>query len=109
MRCLDIGTGASCIFPLLGLKHLNWTWVASEVVSESIESSNANIKSNNLTDQIEVRKQPSTDHIFKGIIQTGESFFATVCNPPFHSSMEQTGHNKKRALEVSFSHFTKAF
>jgi len=100
VRCLDIGTGASCIFPLLGYKHFKWTWVASEIIAESIESSNKNIERNSLTENIEVRKQISREHIFEGVIKPGEKFFATVCNPPFHSSLEQTGHNKKRALEA---------
>lgn len=31
IRCLDIGTGASCIYPILGSQQFGWNFVASEI------------------------------------------------------------------------------
>jgi 23S rRNA (adenine1618-N6)-methyltransferase len=37
--------------------------------------------------RVEVRLQASTTPVFHGIIRPGETFAATLCNPPFHASL----------------------
>ena len=72
-RCaIDIGTGASCIFPLLGHKNFGWHWIASEIVEDSITSARNNISMNSLEEFIEVREMQK-EHIFEGT-----SFASTI-------------------------------
>ena len=42
----DSGTGASCIYPLLGVRMYDWNFLATDVDTESIESANVNINLN---------------------------------------------------------------
>jgi 23S rRNA (adenine1618-N6)-methyltransferase len=90
VRVLDIGTGASCIYPIIGNKEYGWTFVGSEIDPKSIESANNILKSNpSLQGKIEIRLQNNPKEYFAGIIQKGEKFDVTICNPPFNSSLEE--------------------
>jgi len=42
----------------------------------------------NLVDKISVRLQKDKNNFFKGIIEDGENYDLTMCNPPFHASLE---------------------
>ena len=94
---LDIGTGANCIYPILGYSLFNWRFVASESNVKSYDSA-ANILSQNLDqlNNIELRKQENNNHIFKSIIKKGESYTATICNPPFYASKEESIKESQR-------------
>ncbi|MBL4900196.1 MAG: 23S rRNA (adenine(1618)-N(6))-methyltransferase RlmF [Colwellia sp.] len=85
---LDIGTGASCIYPMLGVRTQGWHFVASDIDPISIKAANVNVNANKgLAKQITCRLQHNTDHIFTGIIQPDEYYHLTMCNPPFHKSL----------------------
>lgn len=85
---LDIGTGASCIYPLLGARTQGWHFIASDIDPISITAANANVESNKgLTKQITCRLQKNSHYIFDGIIQPKEYYHLTMCNPPFHKSL----------------------
>ena len=43
VKGIDIGTGASCIYALLGAKMNKWQFVATEVADESVKSAKANV------------------------------------------------------------------
>lgn len=89
-KCLDIGTGANCIYPIIGLQSYNWSFVGSDIDPVSIESAKNIINRNQgLRDKIEIRKQDKPSRIFFGIIQKDEKFEATICNPPFHASAKE--------------------
>jgi 23S rRNA (adenine1618-N6)-methyltransferase len=47
---------------------------------------------------IECRAQPSAAESFRGVIQRGETFDASMCNPPFHASAAEAaaGNLRKR-------------
>lgn len=97
---LDIGTGASCIYPILAQRCYKWQFVASDVDPESIASSQQIIdKNDGLTDTISLRHQPDSKHIFNNIITPQDRFDVTLCNPPFHRSLEEAsiGSARKRA------------
>jgi 23S rRNA (adenine1618-N6)-methyltransferase len=90
IRALDIGTGANCIYPIIGSQSYNWSFVASDISKDSILNAQKIIDSNeNLKDKIELRFQINKDNIFSGIIKNNEKFDLTMCNPPFHSSLEE--------------------
>lgn len=90
VKCLDIGVGANCIYPIIGVKEYAWSFVGTDIDPLAIESANKTIDSNpSLKGKIELRIQNNPKDIFYGIIQPDEIFDLSVCNPPFHASAEE--------------------
>ncbi|TKY59696.1 Methyltransferase protein 16-like [Spatholobus suberectus] len=57
VRGFDIGTGASCIYPLLGASLQGWSFVGSDVTDVAIEWAERNVNSNpHISQLIEIRK-----------------------------------------------------
>ncbi len=99
---LDIGTGANCIYPLIGAHEYGWRFTGSEVNPQAFASGQAIINGNpGLTRQIRLRRQKEGQAIFTGIIHKNETYDATLCNPPFHDSAASAragGERKRRNL-----------
>ncbi len=94
---LDIGTGATCIYPILGAREYNWHFVASDIDPVSIKAANANIYANkNITKQINCRLQNNSANMFQGIIKKDEFYHLTMCNPPFHKSLSDAAKGTER-------------
>jgi len=88
VNVLDIGTGATCIYPILGACEYDWHFVASDIDPISVKAANTNINANsNIAKHINCRLQKNSSHIFNGIIKEQEFFHLTMCNPPFHKSL----------------------
>lgn len=99
IRVLDIGTGANCIYPIIGANEYGWSFVGSEVDATAVSAAQTLIENNPaLQGKLEVRLQKNPQHIFKGIIQQDERFDLTLCNPPFHSSAEEAQASTLRKL-----------
>lgn len=97
IKILDIGTGATCIYPLLGVAAYNWNFVATDIDLDSLDTAQDIIDDNNFTDTIELRQQFDEKNILKGIIKDNDSFSAVMCNPPFYKSAEEAqGANKRK-------------
>ncbi|QEE49012.1 23S rRNA (adenine(1618)-N(6))-methyltransferase RlmF [Flavobacterium alkalisoli] len=100
ITCLDVGTGASCIYPILGVTEYNWNFIASDIAIASIESAKSITDTNPiLKDKIECRLQNNPKNIFTGIIGTQEKIDVTLCNPPFHSSAEEAQKGTQRKVK----------
>lgn len=96
---LDIGVGANCIYPAIGVSEYGWTFVGSDADPKSLASAGKIAESNEqLKDRVEIRLQPDADSIFHGIIGAGERFDFTLCNPPFHSSEEEAQKGTQRKV-----------
>ena len=87
IKVLDIGTGANCIYPIIGNKSYGWKFIASDIDPISVENAKEIIKKNNLEDSIVIKLQPDKNNFFKGIIDE-EYVDLTMCNPPFHASLK---------------------
>lgn len=96
VNVLDIGTGANCIYPLIGHQEYGWQFVGTEIDDTAIVAAKKNIDTNNLVASIEVRKQANTTNYFKGIVQPNELFDVTICNPPFHASSRDAQASTER-------------
>ncbi|MFK5854758.1 MAG: 23S rRNA (adenine(1618)-N(6))-methyltransferase RlmF [Bacteroidota bacterium] len=87
IRCLDIGVGANCIYPIIGNYEYGWSFVGTDVDSVSLKSARRIIESNSsLKGNIELRLQENANDIFTRVIKNNEFFDVTICNPPFHAS-----------------------
>ncbi len=96
---LDIGVGANCIYPAIGVSEYGWKFVGSDADSKSVDSAKNIVDSNyQLKDKVEIRLQPDADSIFHGIIGEGERFDFTLCNPPFHSSAQDAEKGTQRKV-----------
>jgi 23S rRNA (adenine1618-N6)-methyltransferase len=94
---LDIGTGANGVYPLLACTVYGWQCVGSDINAQSLDNVSSIIASNpTLQDCITLRKQHDKHHIFDGIIQAGEYFDVSVCNPPFHASQDEALNSNRR-------------
>lgn len=97
ITCLDIGTGASCIYPIIGVTEYGWKFIAADINANSIASAQNIIDSNvSLKDIIECRLQKKARNIFYNIIEKEEKIEAVICNPPFHSSTEDAQKGTQR-------------
>lgn len=94
IKVLDIGVGASCIYPLLGHAEYNWQFVGSDCHQESMAFAENIIEKNNLKASISLREQSDKAHVFEGILTKDDIFSVTICNPPFYK-------NEAEALEAT--------
>lgn len=89
IKILDIGTGSSCIYPILGQRLYQWTFVGTDIDINAIQHAQSILKNNvNLKKNIDLRFQEEKENIFTGIIEKSDRFHAVVCNPPFFKSRE---------------------
>lgn len=98
-RCLDIGVGANCIYPIIGCTEYGWTFVGTDIDPASVANAQKIVTCNpRLAHRIELRQQAESKFIFKGMIKPDEYFDVSVCNPPFHSSQEEAQEGTLRKL-----------
>ncbi len=98
LRGLDIGTGANCIYPIIGVSVYDWEFTASDIDPVSIQNVQKIIDANEkLKDKIALKLQKNKNNIFTGIIEKDDIFDFTMCNPPFHKNAQaaQNGSNRK--------------
>ena len=100
VKVLDIGTGANCIYPIIGCQSYGWQFVGSDIDPVSIDVAKVIVQSNgNLSGRIKLVLQKESDAIFEGIIKAKDQFDLTMCNPPFHSSMAEAQAGSQRKLK----------
>ncbi len=100
ITCLDVGVGANCIYPIIGNHEYNWSFVGSDVDAVAIASAKKIVEQNpGLKGVIELRLQNTPRHIFDGVIRSNEKFDVTICNPPFHSSLEEAEASAARKIK----------
>jgi len=99
VRILDIGTGANCIYPLIGSSEYGWRFVGTETDKAAMHWARQIVRVNiAIGSLIECRLQADPLKSFAGVVKPGETFAASMCNPPFHASAEAAaeGSRKKR-------------
>jgi 23S rRNA A1618 N6-methylase RlmF len=88
---LDVGTGASCIFPLLGCRlEPSWRFVASDIDAASVAHARQLVRNNHLEERVEVRHCAEGQYI-AAVLEPGEGkrLAFTLCNPPFFASYHE--------------------
>ena len=96
IKGIDIGTGASCIYALIGAKRNGWEFVATEIDGVSKEFADRNVQDNKLGHLIDVRLVGPND-ILCAVVDDESEFDFCMCNPPFYwSEDEAQGQGKNR-------------
>ncbi len=99
IQCFEIGIGASCVYPIIGIEEYGWKFIGSEIDKKAIESSSKIVKNNNnLKDLVEIRYQENKYSVFKGVLTKDEAIDVVICNPPFHASQEEAKEANIRKL-----------
>ncbi|KAF9505776.1 hypothetical protein BS47DRAFT_1334215 [Hydnum rufescens UP504] len=87
---LDIGTGASAIYPLLSCAvEPLWRIVATDIDEISLEYARKNVNENDLSARVDIRRSSVEGPILHPLTDAALPIFDfTMCNPPFYSSAE---------------------
>ncbi|HVS53726.1 MAG TPA: 23S rRNA (adenine(1618)-N(6))-methyltransferase RlmF [Opitutaceae bacterium] len=97
---LDIGVGANCIYPIVGVAEYDWRFVGSDIDPVAVASARRIVAANStLVDRVEIRHQRTPAEIFAGVVKPGETFAASICNPPFHASARDAAAVATRKLK----------
>lgn len=117
---IDIGTGASCVFPLLICrKNPSWHMVAFESDSFSTQIALANLTMNQLTQRVTLI---NTSEWFSHLIQqgvqlnepsvtsNGPHYHFVICNPPFFprqplNNVNGSFHHEPNELQIEMQDF----
>ena len=99
IKVLDIGVGANCIYPIIGSQCYGWSFIGSDIDTVALKTAGLIVQSNaKLKPFIKLRLQKNRSSIFEGIIKKGEKFALTLCNPPFHASMQAALAGSQRKI-----------
>lgn len=100
IKVLDVGVGANCIYPIIGVAEYNWNFIGSDVEKGAILSAQKIVDNNHhLTSKVELRMQKNRKHIFQGLLTKDEIIDVTICNPPFHSSEKEAHSASQRKIK----------
>lgn len=100
IKCLDLGVGANCIYPLIGVTEYGWSFIGSDIDQKAIASARQIIANNsNLKGKVDCRIQENAKDFFYGILKKDELVDITICNPPFHSSAKDAAKGTTRKLK----------
>lgn len=96
-RGIDIGTGASCIYPLLACKlHPEWTFKATDVDEKSCLVARKNVASNGFESRITVIHTTDPKQIIMPAVTGSEGGFAfCMTNPPFYDGQADLDECRK--------------
>lgn len=89
IKGIDVGTGASCIYPLLGSRMNGWKFLASEQDEQSVASATKNVEQNGLQHLITIQKVEMDSGLKELLDGNGGSYDFCMCNPPFFGSQEE--------------------
>jgi 23S rRNA (adenine1618-N6)-methyltransferase len=93
----DVGVGANVIYPLIGRAEYGWRFVGSDIDPDALSVAQRILDRNgDLGGGIELRAQPRRERIYSGLLQPGERFAASLCNPPFHASAADAARASER-------------
>ena len=99
IRVLDVGIGATCIYPLLGHSEYNWSFVGTDIDPKSLANAQMIIDKNGLSKVVELRLQTEKSLIFTGIIEPTDRFALSMCNPPFYRSEQEALEAAQRKMK----------
>ncbi|MCK5823805.1 MAG: 23S rRNA (adenine(1618)-N(6))-methyltransferase RlmF [Ichthyobacteriaceae bacterium] len=98
VKCVDIGVGANCVYPIIGNYEYGWSFLATDIDKVALQNAENISKTNNLLN-MEFRLQSDSKNIFYGVFKKDELYDATICNPPFHASAEEAQMGTVRKLK----------
>ncbi|KAK3352875.1 hypothetical protein B0T25DRAFT_478684 [Lasiosphaeria hispida] len=83
---LDIGTGASCIYPLLGTAQRPWRFIATDIDAKSLGYAKRNVELNGIEHQIRILERDAAGALIPLDDAGVQSIDFVMTNPPFYTS-----------------------
>ncbi len=96
---LDVGTGANCIYPLLGNAEYGWNFVGTDIDGKALKSASEIVVKNGLGEVVKLRRQHDQGNVFIDILAESDAFSITMCNPPFYKSETEALEATTRKLK----------
>lgn len=94
---LDIGVGANCVYPIIGQAEYGWRFLGSDIDPVALASAQAIADANAALGQaLLLRHQPVASNVLRGVVLADEEFDVTICNPPFHASLDDAQEGSRR-------------
>ena len=83
---IDIGAGASAVYPLVAAQHFNWSMMATEADNDNLIAARDNVERNKLDHKVTLVKS-EINEIFKKLLKNNSEkvFDFSMCNPPFYT------------------------
>ncbi|EPE28494.1 S-adenosyl-L-methionine-dependent methyltransferase [Glarea lozoyensis ATCC 20868] len=101
---LDVGTGASCIYPLLACSKLGkWRFAGTDVDEKSLQFARENVKLNGMERRIKLLKTERSGPMIPLDGLGFENIDFTICNPPFYISTPQMIQSASQKLRQPFT------
>lgn len=90
VKGIDIGTGSTAIYPLLGCKmRSSWSFVGTELDPKSRACAISNVACNSMEDRIEIFEASAGGPLLGPLSSSeGPRYEFTMCNPPFYTSAQ---------------------
>lgn len=99
IRCLDIGIGANCIYPIIGNSVYGWSFIGVDIDEKALDWARHIAKANSkFSGTIEFRLQPNPSHVLKTVLDPDDLVDLVICNPPFHASQSEAEAGTLRKL-----------
>ena len=96
----DVGVGASCIYPIIGVTEYGWSFIGSDTDPKSVDWAQYIADSNpSLKGKIECRLQKDAKDVLYGVLDREAKVDFVLCNPPFHASAEEAGEGSRRKVK----------
>lgn len=106
---IDIGTGASCIYSLLGCAQRPWSFISTDIDEKSLSYAAKNVKLNHLESRITVVARKKTDPLVcVDVIADSTQVGFVMTNPPFYESEEELWTLAKKKSRPPYSACTGA-
>jgi 23S rRNA (adenine1618-N6)-methyltransferase len=100
VKCLDIGVGANCIYPIIGHTEYDWSFIGTDIDEIALGNAQKIIDNNStLKDAVEFKLQTNPKDVFYGVLKKEERIDISICNPPFHSSKAEANAGTVRKLK----------
>ncbi len=100
IKCLDIGVGANCVYPIIGVASYGWAFIGADIDEKAVASALKIVESNPfLENNVRIKHQSSSRDFFKNVIDAGEKIDVSICNPPFHESLADAQKGSRRKLK----------
>ncbi|TDH73359.1 hypothetical protein CCR75_007113 [Bremia lactucae] len=92
---IDVGTGASCVYALLGATLNKWRFIATEINFESYECAKENVAKNHLEPLISIKRTHTNRLLLEPLQEEPihRQFHFVMCNPPFFDHMDEADTN----------------
>ncbi len=103
ITCLDIGTGANMVYPIIATYEYGWKCIGTDIDTRALSSAQQIIDNNpRLDNNVELRLQKNSSYIFKGVIKNSDNIDIAICNPPFYtSSSAATAATRRKVHNLS--------